>query len=45
MIGKIGYPAWMLDPKARAAYLARLRDQKRVTPVKPTPKLEKDSKK
>jgi hypothetical protein len=33
MIGKVGYPSWMLDARARAAYLARLRDQKKVKPV------------
>jgi hypothetical protein len=44
MIGKVGYPSWMLDARARAAYLARLRDQKRVTPSQPVKKPDTERK-
>jgi hypothetical protein len=40
MIGKVGYPSWMLDARARAAYLARLRETKKVKPVQPVVKPE-----
>ena len=40
MIGKVGYPSWMLDARARAAYLARLRDTRRVKPTQPVVKPE-----
>jgi hypothetical protein len=44
MISKIGYPSWMLDARARAAYLARLRDTKRVKPVEPVKKPDPERK-
>lgn len=44
MIGKIGYPSWMLDARARAAYLAKLRETKKVTPVKQAEKPKNERK-
>ena len=44
MIGKVGYPSWMLDARARAAYLARLRDTKRAKPIQPVKKPDPERK-
>lgn len=44
MNGKVGYPSWMSDARARAAYLARLRETKKVKPVQPVAKPDTERK-